>query len=515
MNVTGPHTYAVDCPAVFLTPNWAAHSEVADVIDCGDVFDVAPASRAFSLCARVRLPPEGTTEGGYRILSKGELPQGWRFSAGPTVSFAVALPPEPVEAEEAKEDAGEEEFSTQAPLPSGQAVGSTALADGEWHHVAVVVQECGEVSLFVDGCLDSAPVALQVKAAPDQPLLLGPPESAVTAGVGVKDVQACAFVLTPQQIHGLATGSKDLGTGLSLSLMPEQVTEYRRLKAEDSEGGEGGEGSEAARALLTAAGLGDHLGRAFQQEVVLDLFDDLMACAESMCLTARKTAVMVRILEQILEMMHVKSKSAKRLGETSSIYECFQEFKRLLLAHSFAATTSARKLIDRNQIPADSTLALGVFTLSEVRLLTEFLTGALFQQFLLYQCVLVSPQDQVTSMVEVIVPPPTVPPNLATAKKKQKGAKGASEKVGIRDSGTAKRNSLPRLSKQSGQPEAEEAEEAAAIPVEAKRGPSLDETLAQLPQDLSVDAHHEEATKAAEVTADTAIKQHDKELSPQ
>lgn len=499
----GPHIYAVDCPAVFLSPNWASAEEVADVVDCGDAFDVPAVSGAFSLCARVRRPEEGAAEGG-RILSKGELPDGWLFAAATTVSFSVAPAPEPPKAEEGAEDAGEE--APQPPREAGpptQVVGSTAVNDGEWHHVAAVI-EGGLVSLFVDGCPDGEAIALEVHAAPGQPLLLGPAEAEIAAGAGLKDVQAYASALTPEQIHGLATGSKDLGTGLSLSLMPEQVTEYRNLKAES---GADDEGLEAPRALLASAGLGDRLGRAFQQEVVLDLFDDLMAYAESMCLTTRKTAVMVRILQEILEMMHLKSKSAKRLGETSSIYECFQEFKRLLLAHSFAATQTARKIVDKEKVPADATLALGVFTLSEVRLLTEFLTGALFQQFLLYQCVLVAPQDNVTTMVEVSVPPPARPPNLQVAKPKPKGAKNP--KVGIRDSGIRRTDSLPRPAK-PGQPE----EAGDAMPSAAEQGASLDETLSQLPQDLSVDAHHEEATKVAEATADNFIKRHDEELRP-
>ncbi|CAE7336238.1 unnamed protein product, partial [Symbiodinium sp. CCMP2456] len=173
----------------------------------------------------------------------------------------------------------------------------------------------------------------------------------------------------------------------------------------------------------------------------------------------------------------------------------------LLLAHSFAATQTARKIEDREKVPAGATLALGVFTLSEVRLLTEFLTGALFQQFLLYQCVLVAPQDNVTTMVEVSVPPPALPPNLQVAKPKPKGAKNP--KVGIRDSGIRRTDSFPRQI--SRQPEAGDATPSAA----AEPGASLDETLSQLPQDLSVDAHHEEATKVAEATADNFIKRHD------
>eukprot|EP00439_Symbiodinium_sp_Y106_P071614 s678_g12.t3 len=651
----GPHIYAVDCPAVFLSPNWASTEEVADVVDCGDAFDVPAVSGAFSLCAHVRRPAEGTAEGG-RILSKGELPDGWLFAAAATVSFSVAPTPEPAKVEDGAEDAGEE--APQPPSEAGpptQVVGSTAVNDGEWHHVAAVI-EGGLVSLFLDGCPEGEAMALEVHAAPGRPLLLGPAEAEIAAGAGLKDVQAYAAALTPEQIHGLATGSKDLGTGLSLSLMPEQVAEYRNLKpglsngvpfvlhptssrwlvgfsrnagrsrkgqrrvlrvliagklqqlrvpvpqrrrptgawrgsptglpglqavattSDDSSRGtvgqlpgcwtlhgsaslqggasaaaayrascaakltrasakkfgksvrwctwfmpamcassawaccitraENGADDGAARSLLASAGLGDRLGRAFQQEVVLDLFDDLMAYAESMCLTTRKTAVMVRILQEILEMMHLKSKSAKRLGETSSIYECFQEFKRLLLAHSFAATQTARKIVDREKVPADATLALGVFTLSEVRLLTEFLTGALFQQFLLYQCVLVAPQDNITSMVEVSVPPPALPPNLQVAKPKPKGAKNP--KVGIRDSGIRRTDSFPPPSKLSGQPEAGDATPSAV----AEPGASLDETLSQLPQDLSVDAHHEEATKVAEATADNFIKRHDEELRP-
>lgn len=120
---------------------------------------------------------------------------------------------------------------------------------------------------------------------------------------------------------------------------------------------------------------------------------------------------------------------------------------------------------------------------------------------------LVAPQDNVTTMVEVSVPPPARPPNLQVAKPKPKGAKNP--KVGIRDSGIRRTDSLPRPAK-PGQPE----EAGDAMPSAAEQGASLDETLSQLPQDLSVDAHHEEATKVAEATADNFIKRHDEELRP-
>mmetsp|Transcript_42158 Transcript_42158/g.98358 ORF Transcript_42158/g.98358 Transcript_42158/m.98358 type:complete len:526 (-) Transcript_42158:65-1642(-) len=497
---TGPHTYVVDLPAVFLAPAWSAAGDAAEA-DCGEAFDVPAVSRAFSLCARVRRPADGAAAGTGRILSKGELPDGWLFAATSKVRFAIAEDPPPPEVDPDAADPP----PPPPPLPAGQVVGHTQIDDGEWHHVAVVVHDDGSVALFVDGKPDSDVITLQVHPVPGQPLLLGLAAAEVEAGAELKDVQAYSEPLTPRQVAGLAAESKDLGTGLTLSLLPEQVYEYRRLKAE---GGE--EGPESARALLARAGLGDRLGRDFQQEVVLDLFEDLMDYAELMCLTGRKTSVIVRILEALLELMHENSRSAKRLGETSSVHECFQEFKRLLLAHSFAAATTARKMNVAQEVPGTSNFALGVFTLAEVRLLTEFVTGALFQQFLLYQCVLVAPQDQVTSYVEVEVPTPSPPPKLAKAKWKPKGLKNASEKVKINDSGFMRSQSRSSLPKPAQQPEA--AGEPSPLPEE--QGYSLDDSLAQLPEDLSVEAHHEEATKAAELTAETSIKRHDKDLAP-
>ncbi|CAL1172857.1 unnamed protein product, partial [Cladocopium goreaui] len=168
--------------------------------------------------------------------------------------------------------------------------------------------------------------------------------------------------------------------------------------------------------------------------------------------------------------------------ETTSIYECFQAYKRMLVAHSHAAFATASS---SSQDGDPSMATLGVFRSADVRLLTDFVTGALFQQFLLYQCVLICPQDSVTSYTEVELLQPLPPPDLKKAVSKKKAAQA---KAGHAKKAYAARSKGTTYTEVS--PEDAEAE---------TEGVSLDQTFSQFPKDLTIDEHHEESTKAAEV----------------
>lgn len=374
---TGPKPWRADTPAVFLECDWQQPGELLGVIE--PQLQI-PLSMDFSVVAYVMRQSEVAAES--RIISS----DGWMLAAGAKVRFATGGAMEQ-RSEEPPEDAPD---APPVESPGGsEIVGLTSIDDGQWHHVAVVFKaETAMAQLFVDGQWEGEEMVEVADIESSGPVVLGQDEGETPHS---KDFKVFWKALSPSQIYGLMTDSKDLGTGLTLSMLPDQVDEYWRLKAE-------AEDAEGARAFLQQTVAADPLQREFQQEVLVDLFEDLMTYAKTICLTSRKTSVFVQILKQLLDMMHRKSETSRRFGETTSIYECFQAYKRMLVAHSHAAFATASS---SSQDGDPSMATLGVFRSADVRLLTNFVTGALFQQFLLYQCVLICPQDSVTSYTEV------------------------------------------------------------------------------------------------------------------
>mmetsp|Transcript_70956 Transcript_70956/g.125463 ORF Transcript_70956/g.125463 Transcript_70956/m.125463 type:complete len:523 (+) Transcript_70956:70-1638(+) len=498
-----PESWVVDTPAVFLSPSWGLAGEISSASEHGQAFDVPVGILLnFTLCACVKRPAD--LEGSGRILQKGELPNGWLFSAAGVVKFAAgASPTAPAPAPKAEtEEPVEGEAEVDLEPAHGEVVGRSRIDDGQWHHVAVVARD-GVVSLFVDGNQDSDETAMEVPTAPNSDLTSGFSEDEFAGEAGLRDVQAYYEAFTEGQLSGLESGSKELGTGLRLSMSEKEVVEYRRLKA-SAPVGEDPEGiGAAARELLAAAAElpPDPLQeRTFQKQVTLNLFEDLMACSQTICLTPRKTAVMVAILRNMLAKMYSKSKTSKRVGEKSSLYECFQEFKRLMLAHTYAAATSAKPIKELREAPRPEKATLGVFSLAEVRLLSEFLTGTLFQHFLLYQCVLVHPQDRTVKHIGLRIDQPHPPHDLMTAKLLPKnGSSAAGTTRGAESSAVSESRSKDTV-----------ADDAPADAADA--GASLEQTLASMPKDLNVDDHHKHATRAAEAAAKSYVKRHDEEV---
>ncbi|CAK9084316.1 unnamed protein product [Durusdinium trenchii] len=463
---SGPSSWRAETPAIFLDADWEhagdVTSELAVPLELGGSFD-------FTVLAWVARAPDSPET---RILSRGDASGGLHWAAGSKVRCAAgaeALKP-PEEPEEGDDQEAKE------PATESQVVSKSSIDDEQWHHLAVVFKE-GQIQLYVDGQCDGEG-RIEVPEEITGPVLFGEGETAP-----LRDVKVFHTALSQWQISSMMTDSKDLGTGITLALLPDQVTAYWALKVE---------GAEGARELLQQTVAADPFGRPFQEEVLLDLFEDLVDYANTICLTSRKTAVIVQILKQVLDMMHRKSSKSKRFSETTSIYECFREFKRLMVAHSYAAYATAK-----SSNKGDASMAkLGVFTLADVRLLTDFVSGALFQQFLLYQCVLICPQDQVTSYREVEVPQPLPAPDLNKAVSKKLAAKA---KAVPKRSAYASRSKVP-------------AEGDVGEVAEAESPKTLEQTLSQLPKDLSIDEHHEESTRAAEATFGSSIQRHDQEL---
>lgn len=151
--------------------------------------------------------------------------------------------------------------------------------------------------------------------------------------------------------------------------------------------------------------------QSFSSEVICDFFVSLLDYTQSLSLTARKTAVFAGIMQKIFDSMSLRSKTTDCVGERYSSSECFLDCKKLFLAH---AATSAGAL---SSVPPDR---IQIFTVPDIKRLTEFVAGTLFQHFFLYQCVLISPQDSSVTYRSVVLEGPLPPPDLRKAKMLEK-----------------------------------------------------------------------------------------------
>eukprot|EP00933_Yihiella_yeosuensis_P082921 TRINITY_DN9695_c2_g1_i1.p1 TRINITY_DN9695_c2_g1~~TRINITY_DN9695_c2_g1_i1.p1 ORF type:complete len:555 (-),score=145.90 TRINITY_DN9695_c2_g1_i1:66-1697(-) len=521
----GPESWIVETPAAFLEAKWEVCGEIQASAEHGpNTFDVPDQNvskpEGFTLCARIKRPADVDAASG-RILQKGDAPNGWCFSAPSAKSGVVSFAAGPIEIEEERTETKESKTSLapdeaegeeKPPPPDPAEIGITRLDDGLWHHVAVVYRD-GHIQAFVDGNPDGEAVLVEVASAPTCPLMLGLTEEEIEAGAALSDVQAFAEPLSNTQIAGIASRGKDLGTGISLRILPEEVAKYQAMKGSsgNSPGGADEDVDADARSLLQEAlGIGsicpDSDGH-FQNEVTLRLYEDLLAYAESICLTPRKTAVMVSILWATMEKMFERSKTTTRIGETSSISECFMLYKKLLVAHTFAAATAAKPISELKDAADPSAATLGVFSMPEVRLLTEFVTGSVFQHFILYQCVLVNAEDALVRHVETEIERPKPPPDLKTGKlqpKKPKPGTLQSKADKNKESNAADASldvAAGGLKSAQGEVTEEDGKEI-----------NFDETMKGLPKGLTIDEHHSRAMETAEAQVKSSIKRHDQDL---
>merc|ERR1712048_1363406 len=80
---------------------------------------------------------------------------------------------------------------------------------------------------------------------------------------------------------------------------------------------------------------------------------------------------------------------------------------------------------------AQTSGCLGIFTLPEVRELTDFVSAAFFQHFLLYQSVLVCRQQSITKHVQVSLDHPHAPPDLRRAKPRASRTSAGLERTNV------------------------------------------------------------------------------------
>jgi len=423
-------------PAVLLAPTFECRG-VPGVCpqDLAQVFDVR--SSGFTLCARVRASGE---HGDCRILQKGTAPAGWilvapsragmvNFRSGerekklsddaPAPVEEVAVP-EPVDPKAKRKPSKDAKKGAAAAPVEAEVVpvvtddfGTTRLDDGQWHHVAVVFRS-GRIFCYVDGRPDGD-IGMDVIAAPTAPLLMGPEqgegaESAETATPpsGLQDVQIYSSALSNEQILGLATESKEISPDISLPFSPWEVKDFWQLLVAGKQSDAEGPVPSAARSLASEClGLGKDPSRSFQDEVICDFFVNLLVYAQSICLTPRKTAVFGAIMQRLFTCMFRQSKTTSCVGEPFSASECFLEYKRLLLDY---AATAAGAL---SSVPSKR---LQIFSIADVKRLTEYVSGTLFQHFFLYQCVIVNPQDSRITYTSAMLEQPRCPPVLRQGK---------------------------------------------------------------------------------------------------
>merc|ERR1712137_179599 len=93
-------------------------------------------------------------------------------------------------------------------------------------------------------------------------------------------------------------------------------------------------------------------------------------------------------MNELFAIMHHTSKREGVDEKFCTASECFLEYKRLLIAHP------------------------DIFKSAEARQVTDFISRCFFEHFLLYQYVLVCPQDSVTESIDCTLASPRPPPTL-------------------------------------------------------------------------------------------------------
>eukprot|EP00927_Polykrikos_kofoidii_P013374 TRINITY_DN15827_c0_g2_i1.p1 TRINITY_DN15827_c0_g2~~TRINITY_DN15827_c0_g2_i1.p1 ORF type:complete len:533 (-),score=100.05 TRINITY_DN15827_c0_g2_i1:1482-3080(-) len=400
------------CPAVLLKPVWESRgkTEYSTDIDC--CFDVGGIA-GFTLCARVRQIPssgdEGSRSRSRRILQRGDPPRGWTFAA-PSTTGVVAFSSGSREVvatgvgdDVSATDEDKERVDAERPPRGDDDIGQVCVDDGAWHHVAVVF-DGNKVRSLVDGVPDGEAIIQVNPASAATALTLGTSEEECAEGgtAELEDVQIFGDALTDTQIAAICSRSREIPTGITLPMLPSDVIEFQRIQASTDEKDAGDQdcrGKAASRNLLyEALKLGTSPEAAFQDEVVCNMFVDLLDHTTAICFNARKAAVAVAILREILAAMHRRSATANCIGEPITVSEAFTEFKRLVVAHANTSLPVAGRF--------------GVFSVADARQLTEFMSTALFQHFVLFQCVLVRPSTSTTQHSEAIIELPAPPRDL-------------------------------------------------------------------------------------------------------
>eukprot|EP00425_Heterocapsa_triquetra_P027802 CAMPEP_0195104388 /NCGR_PEP_ID=MMETSP0448-20130528/73073_1 /TAXON_ID=66468 /ORGANISM="Heterocapsa triquestra, Strain CCMP 448" /LENGTH=294 /DNA_ID=CAMNT_0040140221 /DNA_START=11 /DNA_END=893 /DNA_ORIENTATION=+ len=180
----------------------------------------------------------------------------------------------------------------------------------------------------------------------------------------------------------------ELSTGLVLPLRPKDVG---RLWALD-----GDHAAQADLLLQLMEGLTNAYPAKEQRGIVVDFHLFNLAHAKSVCLSQKQAAVFHAVMGRILAMMRLPepSREVSPKQMPCDVTACFQEFQRLLLAHAVEAPPER----------------LGIFAVSEAKLLTDYASSTLFKHILLYQfCVNFERESQTIRFVETIRRPPAVP----------------------------------------------------------------------------------------------------------
>eukprot|EP00747_Dinoflagellata_sp_TGD_P025750 gnl/TRDRNA2_/TRDRNA2_131458_c0_seq1.p1 gnl/TRDRNA2_/TRDRNA2_131458_c0~~gnl/TRDRNA2_/TRDRNA2_131458_c0_seq1.p1 ORF type:complete len:543 (+),score=121.68 gnl/TRDRNA2_/TRDRNA2_131458_c0_seq1:77-1630(+) len=504
-------------PGMLLLPSWQHDGEVPPgaPIDKGQAFDVGRPS-GFTLCAFVRRAPG--EPGGGLILQKGEPPNGWAFYAPSAVGAAIAfssgsreeLPTTAAEPAAAPADGeadagapaeGEGEAAPEdvAPPRGDLDIGVTRLDDGEWHHVVMTLRS-GRLYAYVDGRPDGD-LGVEVAAAPKASLMLGaaPEEDGSQSADGLRDVKAFAETLSDEQIADIAAGARRLSqTGLPLPLLPGEVLEFWRLTADVTDPSCDDEGTAKAKSQLERAfALGSDPDRGFQDEVVIDFFFYLLVHCRSICLNAQKSAVVVAIMDQVFSSMHRRSQTSPCIGESYTVTECFQEYKKLITAHS-AAT------------PGDYRLC--ILTPPDVKQISDYVSTAFFQHQILYQSVLVCPQNVVVTYVDACLDRPREPPDIRKAKMAEYKGRAARKDVFNRR-GSSKEHFPRRGSKETSRTASKD-----SLKGREQADESADEAAAQEQQggdadaDIDVDGYIATKAAAAENELQAMINKRDRQL---
>jgi len=180
---------------------------------------------------------------------------------------------------------------------------------------------------------------------------------------------------------------RELSTGLALPLRGLDVAQVWTL---------GEDWAQQERLLVPLLGLEEAWPSVSQRSLVCEFYIFNLQQAKALCLTPLQGAVFHAIMHEVLTLLRCPDMQGRRGSQDMpcGAEACFQQFQQLLVQHAVSR-------------PPEQ---LGIFRLSDAKMLTDFASATLFKHFLLYQfCVNVEQEVQTLRVCRPLQRPLRIP----------------------------------------------------------------------------------------------------------
>lgn len=203
----------------------------------------------------------------------------------------------------------------------------------------------------------------------------------------------------------------ELSTGLVLPLRGIDVAQVWALNQHEEK-----EYVQQTKLIVGFMGLAEAFPSSAQRNIVCDFYMFNLIQAKVLCLTQVQGAVFLAIMHALLEMMRSPEVADKTQpgNMPNGQAACFKRFQELLLQHSV------------NRPPE----RLGIFRVSDAKMLTDFASTTLFKHFLLYQYCINFTQEVQTLRVCRPLQRPLPGPDLSAAQLKPRTRRSKNEQQG-------------------------------------------------------------------------------------